>query len=1568
MIGQLAISGSGTFGTVATPTKSTAIVPRITQAFESLNIRLRKAGSPTDTVLISIQTDSGGAPSGVSIFTAPPIDLTSMSQALSGNPYTFDLNGLVLTAGTRYWLVFERSGALDNSNAPVVFSNSGTPYWSIWSSTSSPQMQRWLGPKPPLIVSSLAPVVTTISVLTEAAVRRAQTQIRPRSLLIPPATLAQPSPVAAPLVDVTFAAQSRRNTDGRRSQNFYKLYSPAVVNVPAAVVTSILTPRTIAIHLAKRQRRTMPYAILGPPVAASSQVFSGPEVVLAKRTRPPKVESVLLPQAVTSSTFVAPPLAVYCLQPDRLARRHRRQLPATSLAPPTVLQTFAAGKPSLVTTRPRPTDKSLHAPTVIRTPSVEQRQQTISVALSHIRPPRTHSLLSPPAVVTVATFIAPPLDVLLVARDTRISMRRRFPLPGWDGDSGAGPTAPGRYPNTILAAGPLSYWRLGEAVGAGTAVDQIGGNNGTYGGTVTLGQPGLVTGDPETAAGFGAANANVAVPTPLLAGQSTWTFECLFRGPISASTRVLYEEAGTTNDLVSIRIGSGLLSMVFRDDAGVTNNVSLESATARLDDGGIHHIVVTRNGTAVQGIIDGTKVGNNTIGSGAQTETITATIGRTASGPNGSMQEVAIYRRQILPPEALQHYLAAVAGAPGQVVYLRRNLGPKPPLITASAPLSLETLVVKTAAITRRNTETRRRPHWLLAGPTTLAQPPPTGYPVAVTLARTRARRATVSAIRPPVVLATFATGHVALVTIRPRPTTTLLSPPIVVRTPSVEQREQTIAVTLVRTRPRRTASDLPLVVFATQSPVETVPFVALVRARPRPTSKRLAPPTALQVFQAGRPTLARIRPRRTVAALHPPTVVRVPSVEAREQTISVSLVRTRPRHTISAVRQPTALQIFAAGKPSLVQTRPRPTRHTVVPPSVVRVPSVEQQENTIRVALVRSRPRATTRALFEPTVLQAFFGPTVALTRVRPRHTMTALYEPTVVRVPSVEQQEDTIRVTLVRARPRPTVKALFQPTALQTFPAGKPALVRARPRPTAKLLAPPTTLATFAGPLTKLVRVRPRPTDYRISAPTVLRVPSVEQAEQTIRAALDRTRPRPTIHVLGKPTVVRVPSVEQREQTITTKLVTTRPRPTTKKLAPPTKIIVNPPVVTTILVRTVAVRTRIEQRRHVVGHFLRPPTAVIPLPTLRAQTITVKTVRTRPRPTARRLYKPTVLQTFPAAVTPLVRARPRPTRYFLGEPTVVRVPAVEQALRTIRVTLVETRPRPKAAILRPPVRYDATSTISATTVRTRPRPTTSFLSPPTTLAEFFGPVEVEVAVKIPVEQPRRPLRYRLSPPIFRAPTETRIRVSLVHTRPRPTVKRLRPPTVLATFETPPLVSFAPARRPATIAMLAPPTAVAVEAPPKNLTLAPARRPETRSRLAAPAVVAAPPIPASITLTPSRRPAFVSRLSPPSVIEPPPPPVAVYERVILVAASTRQRFRLGRHALPPVLPPPGLAKLPANTGYAVPATTSDGESIPGATSDGHTVPGAASDGRSIPVAESDGKAVPGTATTEGLT
>jgi hypothetical protein len=73
-------------------------------------------------------------------------------------------------------------------------------------------------------------------------------------------------------------------------------------------------------------------------------------------------------------------------------------------------------------------------------------------------------------------------------------------------------------------AGLVSYWRLGESSGT-TAVDQLLRNPGTYSGGVTLGEPGVLAGDPDKAVRLDGTSGVMTVPTSASLDPNSITVE-----------------------------------------------------------------------------------------------------------------------------------------------------------------------------------------------------------------------------------------------------------------------------------------------------------------------------------------------------------------------------------------------------------------------------------------------------------------------------------------------------------------------------------------------------------------------------------------------------------------------------------------------------------------------------------------------------------------------------------------------------------------------------------------------------------------------------------------------------------------------------------------------------------------------------------------------------------------------------------------------------------------------------------------------------------------------------------
>jgi len=90
------------------------IVPNADYDNINVSVGLKKVGSPTDDVIVSIQSDSSGFPNGT------PIETLNIDGAELSTTQTtaFALGDITVSLldGVIYWIVFDRSGSQDSSN------------------------------------------------------------------------------------------------------------------------------------------------------------------------------------------------------------------------------------------------------------------------------------------------------------------------------------------------------------------------------------------------------------------------------------------------------------------------------------------------------------------------------------------------------------------------------------------------------------------------------------------------------------------------------------------------------------------------------------------------------------------------------------------------------------------------------------------------------------------------------------------------------------------------------------------------------------------------------------------------------------------------------------------------------------------------------------------------------------------------------------------------------------------------------------------------------------------------------------------------------------------------------------------------------------------------------------------------------------------------------------------------------------------------------------------------------------------------------------------------------------
>jgi CSLREA domain-containing protein len=215
----------------------------------------------------------------------------------------------------------------------------------------------------------------------------------------------------------------------------------------------------------------------------------------------------------------------------------------------------------------------------------------------------------------------------------------------------------GSYAAKVLDRSPVAYWRLGEAEGP-DAVDASGfENTGTYGGGVTLGVPGAIAGDPDTAVTFDGLDGHVTVP-PSVHLFSFWgrlSVELWVKGGPQAPDRYLisHNDAGDTRGFGITTGPTGTLRF-FVDLWGrqLTHDIPFDW------DCRWHHVVGIYDGSTLRLYVDGRERANAYLRFGDAGSPEALEIGRFTGGGSaftGSLDEVAIYREVLTPAQIAAH-------------------------------------------------------------------------------------------------------------------------------------------------------------------------------------------------------------------------------------------------------------------------------------------------------------------------------------------------------------------------------------------------------------------------------------------------------------------------------------------------------------------------------------------------------------------------------------------------------------------------------------------------------------------------------------------------------------------------------------------------------------------------------------------------------------------------------------------------------------------------------------------------------------------------------------------------
>jgi RHS repeat-associated protein len=240
----------------------------------------------------------------------------------------------------------------------------------------------------------------------------------------------------------------------------------------------------------------------------------------------------------------------------------------------------------------------------------------------------------------------------------------------------AAPTVAGSsqtYRGAVLGGAPSGYFRLGEAAGAATVVDETRGGTGTYN-AVTLGASGPFS--DQKAATFNGTTSYAEVPDSLLHGTNDRSAELWFK---TAASGVLIGDqsvpvAGATTPTGSwtpvLYVGSdGKLHGHFWSASG--SGGSAFGSTGTVDNNAWHHVVLSVTGTTQTMYLDGVQQATITGAPNDQSNThlyVGAGFAKSwidspgdVSFFNGSIAEVALYHHGLTAQDVQAHFEAGLS-------------------------------------------------------------------------------------------------------------------------------------------------------------------------------------------------------------------------------------------------------------------------------------------------------------------------------------------------------------------------------------------------------------------------------------------------------------------------------------------------------------------------------------------------------------------------------------------------------------------------------------------------------------------------------------------------------------------------------------------------------------------------------------------------------------------------------------------------------------------------------------------------------------------------------------------
>ncbi|AYG78396.1 tRNA(Glu)-specific nuclease WapA [Streptomyces hundungensis] len=227
------------------------------------------------------------------------------------------------------------------------------------------------------------------------------------------------------------------------------------------------------------------------------------------------------------------------------------------------------------------------------------------------------------------------------------------------------------YRGAVLGGAPATYYRLGEAAGASTALDETRGGTGTYN-AVTLGAAGPFS--DQKAATFNGTSSYVKVPDAQ-SGNTSASAELWFNTTHGTAILMNAQNAaiGASPTSMAPQLWIGSDNKLYGGFYTATGAVQM-GTTGTVTDGKWHHVLLSASPTSQTLYLDGvqaaTKTGTAALASGSRTTDYLG-AGTTGAGwtglPNGTvayfngtLAEAASYRTELTAQDAAAHFHAGL--------------------------------------------------------------------------------------------------------------------------------------------------------------------------------------------------------------------------------------------------------------------------------------------------------------------------------------------------------------------------------------------------------------------------------------------------------------------------------------------------------------------------------------------------------------------------------------------------------------------------------------------------------------------------------------------------------------------------------------------------------------------------------------------------------------------------------------------------------------------------------------------------------------------------------------------